>query len=99
MNAVNKLLSISKKKECRWCQRKVSKRIISLKKYGDFCSEKCARAYIEWHFCDYENCTNEPFAEVYHIKKTKGWSYLCRKHFRQEKEQIRKSGGFWCEAG
>jgi len=88
---------MSDERECRWCLTRISGRAVSLKKYGDFCLEKCARAYMEGQFCDYRDCTNEPFAEVYHVGKNKGWCYLCRRHFGQEKKHILKSGGFWCK--
>jgi len=44
--------------------------------------------------CDYNgNCNNLAYKEVYPslIKKTrnKGWSYLCRKHFKQEQKRFK----------
>ena len=44
--------------------------------------------------CDYHGtCNNLAFKEVYLMlmKKTKnkGWNYLCRKHFKQEKKKFR----------
>ncbi len=87
-----------RERECRWCDGKTGRKAVSLKKYGEFCSEKCARRYMEGHFCDYKGCTDEPFKEVYHIGKDSGWSYLCRKHFKQEEKYIKKYGGFWCGA-
>jgi hypothetical protein len=86
-------------KKCIWCTGEVGKNKIELKKYGIFCSNKCAREFIEMHFCDYKDCTNEPYAEVYKVGKRDGWNYLCRKHFEQERNRIRKNGGFWCEVG
>ena len=43
--------------------------------------------------CDYHGeCNNIGYAEVYFPKTKKedgsGWSYLCKKHFKQEKEAI-----------
>jgi len=46
--------------------------------------------------CDYQgNCKNLAFKEVYpDLRKKKsngaGWSYLCRKHFNQERKRIGK---------
>lgn len=35
--------------------------------------------------CDYPNCRGLPYAEVYYKKSGKTyWSYLCKKHFKQE---------------
>lgn len=76
----------------------MGKKAASLKKYGDFCSERCARRFMEGHFCDYEDCTNEPLVEVYRFGKDASWSYLCRKHFLQERKYIEKNGGGWCGA-
>ncbi len=44
--------------------------------------------------CDYQGvCTNKAYREVYPFMmkghKKKGWSYLCRKHFEQEKRRFR----------
>lgn len=44
--------------------------------------------------CDYNgNCNNLAYKEVYPslISKTKneGWSYLCRKHFKQEQKRFK----------
>ena len=44
--------------------------------------------------CDYHGtCTNKAYREVYPFlgKKNKdhGWSYLCRKHFEQEKKRFK----------
>ena len=45
--------------------------------------------------CDFEGkCTNKAHREVYpslmKVKyKDKGWSYLCRKHFEQEKKRFK----------
>ncbi len=44
--------------------------------------------------CDYEGkCKNLAYREVYPYlgeKKHEGWSYLCKKHFEQEKKRIGK---------
>ena len=45
--------------------------------------------------CDYEGtCMNLAYREVYpdlgKKNKTSRWSYLCRKHFKQEKKRIGK---------
>ena len=41
--------------------------------------------------CDYEgNCKNLAYKEVYPSlinKSKKGWSYLCKKHFKQEQKR------------
>ena len=44
--------------------------------------------------CDYYGtCTNKAYREVYPFlvkkHKGKGWSYLCRKHFEQEKKRFK----------
>lgn len=44
--------------------------------------------------CDYHGaCTNKAYREVYPMlmkgKKGEGWSYLCRKHFEQEKKRLK----------
>lgn len=44
--------------------------------------------------CDYKgNCKNIAFKEVYpNFEKNKGnfgWSYLCKKHFKQEKKRLK----------
>jgi len=45
--------------------------------------------------CDYHgNCKNLAFKEVYPCMlkgkhKNRGWSYLCRKHFKQEKKRFK----------
>lgn len=45
--------------------------------------------------CDYEGiCKNKAYKEVYPSMlggkyKNKGWSYLCRKHFLQEKKRFK----------
>lgn len=43
--------------------------------------------------CDYEgNCKNLAYKEVYPslINKSKeGWSYLCKKHFKQEQKRLK----------
>ena len=45
--------------------------------------------------CDYHgNCKNIAFKEVYpdmlgKTHKNRGWSYLCRKHFEQEKKRFK----------
>ena len=45
--------------------------------------------------CDYHgNCKNKAYREVYPYfgkkkLKNKGWSYLCRKHFEQEKRRLK----------
>ena len=46
------------------------------------------------HVCDYYGtCTNKAYREVYPMmmkgKQGKGWSYLCRKHFEQEKKRLK----------
>ena len=47
------------------------------------------------HICDYEGtCTNKAYREVYPLllkgkKRKEGWSYLCRKHFEQEKKKFK----------
>ncbi|MEK6889414.1 MAG: hypothetical protein AABW80_04900 [Nanoarchaeota archaeon] len=44
--------------------------------------------------CDYEGtCTDKAYREVYPSllkgkHKKEGWSYLCRKHFEQEKKKF-----------
>ena len=46
--------------------------------------------------CDYHgNCKNLAFKEVYPYMlkgkdKNRGWSYLCRKHFIQEKKKFKE---------
>jgi len=44
--------------------------------------------------CDHSGtCTNLAYKEVYPYlgeKKFRGWSYLCKKHFNQEKKRIGK---------
>jgi len=43
--------------------------------------------------CDYRgNCKNLAYKEVYPSlinKSKKGWSYLCRKHFKQEQKRLK----------
>ncbi len=42
--------------------------------------------------CDYKGiCTNKAYKEVYpsFLGKNKGWSYLCRKHFKQEQKRFK----------
>lgn len=45
--------------------------------------------------CDYEGkCTNKAYREVYPFlmggkHANKGWSYLCKKHFEQEKKKYK----------
>jgi len=43
--------------------------------------------------CDYNgNCKNMAYKEVYPSlinKSKKGWSYLCRKHFKQEQKRLK----------
>jgi hypothetical protein len=42
--------------------------------------------------CDFNGtCTNLAYKEVYPslISKKKGWSYLCRKHFKQEQRRLK----------
>jgi len=45
--------------------------------------------------CDYKGtCTNIAYREVYPMllkgkEKKEGWSYLCRKHFEQEKKKFK----------
>ena len=41
--------------------------------------------------CDYKgNCINKAYREVYPMLMRKiGWSYLCRKHFEQEKKRLK----------
>jgi hypothetical protein len=43
------------------------------------------------HVCDYHGtCTNNAYKEVYPMLVGKnGWSYLCRKHFEQERKRRR----------
>jgi hypothetical protein len=47
------------------------------------------------HVCDYEGtCTNKAYREVYPMMmkgkhEGNGWSYLCRKHFEQEKKRFK----------
>ncbi len=48
--------------------------------------------------CDFEGkCKNKAFREVYPSLlggryKDRGWSYLCRKHFYEERHRFRKLG-------
>lgn len=38
--------------------------------------------------CDYPSCNRVPYAEVYYKQDGKTrWSYLCHKHFEQEKDR------------
>ena len=45
--------------------------------------------------CDYQGtCKNKAYAEVYPgmlggKHKVRGWSYLCRKHYKQEQENFK----------
>jgi len=43
--------------------------------------------------CDYKgNCKNLAYKEVYPSlinKSKKGWSYLCKKHFKQEQKRLK----------
>lgn len=45
--------------------------------------------------CDFKGiCKNKAYAEVYpslmsNKYKRKGWSYLCRKHYKQEEEKYK----------
>ena len=45
--------------------------------------------------CDYHGtCKNKAYREVYpsqlsNAKKDVGWSYLCRKHFEQERKRLK----------
>lgn len=43
--------------------------------------------------CDYHsNCKNLAYKEVYPSlinKRKKGWSYLCKKHFKQEQKRLK----------
>jgi len=43
------------------------------------------------HICDYYGkCTNKAYKEVYPmLMGKKGWSYLCRRHFEQEKKRLK----------
>ena len=46
----------------------------------------------EWSCCDWHGtCTNKAYAEVYPfmLKKNKGWSYLCKKHYYQEEKNFK----------
>ncbi|MBU2104843.1 MAG: hypothetical protein KKF67_03680 [Nanoarchaeota archaeon] len=53
--------------------------------------------------CDFEGkCKNKAFKEVYPSSlgskhKNKGWSYLCRKHFKQEQKRFKGKLGY-CSA-
>jgi len=39
--------------------------------------------------CDYKGkCMNKAYKEVY--PKNKGWSYLCKKHFKQEQKRFKE---------
>ena len=45
--------------------------------------------------CDYKGtCKNKAHKEVYPPGKDKGWSYLCKKHFKQEKEKFKGKLGY-----
>jgi hypothetical protein len=37
--------------------------------------------------CDYKDCKNKCYMEVYPSKPSSGWSYLCRKHYAQEQKK------------
>jgi len=43
--------------------------------------------------CDYRGtCKNKAYAEVYPFllnDKNRGWSYLCKKHYKQEQEKYK----------
>ena len=43
------------------------------------------------HVCDYHGtCTNKAYKEVYPMLiGKKGWNYLCRKHFEQERKRLK----------
>jgi len=44
--------------------------------------------------CDFEGkCKNKAFKEVYPPRKST-WSYLCRKHFEQEKKKFKGKLGY-----
>ncbi len=46
----------------------------------------------EFPCCDYHGtCTNKAYAEVFPgaLKKGKGWSYLCKKHYYQEEKRLK----------
>ncbi|PIU76103.1 hypothetical protein COS75_00840 [Candidatus Pacearchaeota archaeon CG06_land_8_20_14_3_00_35_12] len=50
--------------------------------------------------CDWRDCNNKPYAEVYGLPKHKGdicngWCYLCRKHFSKERKNPKKLFKFW----
>jgi len=48
--------------------------------------------------CDYQGtCKNKAFKEVYLPRKNKGWNYLCKKHFEQEKKKFKGKLGY-CSA-
>jgi len=47
----------------------------------------------EFPSCDFRGkCTNKAYAEVYPFllkkSKSRGWSYLCRKHYMQEQKKF-----------
>lgn len=45
--------------------------------------------------CDYHGtCKNKAFKEVYSPGKKMTWSYLCRKHFEQEKKKFKGKLGY-----
>ena len=52
--------------------------------------------------CDYlGECTNKAYKEVYSSllkgkHKNKGWSYLCKKHFKQEQTRFKGKLPYCC---
>ena len=46
--------------------------------------------------CDYHGtCTNKAYKEVYPMLiSKKGWSYLCRKHFEQERKILKNKSPY-----
>lgn len=52
---------------------------------------KLLRNGKEFPCCDFEGkCTNKAYAEVYPklMNKKGGWSYLCKKHYKQEQKRL-----------
>jgi len=53
---------------------------------------KILKDKTEFPCCDFRGvCTNKAYAEVFPgaLKKNKGWSYLCKKHYYQEERRLK----------
>ncbi len=68
--------------------RKVDKR----RKSEPILRMKILKDKTEFPCCDFHGiCTNKAYAEVFPmvLKKDKGWSYLCKKHYYREEKRLK----------